>query len=36
MDFFWDDQKKEMLTINHEEKRIMPADYLTVAHMASI
>ncbi len=30
----WDEQKQEMLLINHKDKRIAPADYLTVAHMA--
>jgi hypothetical protein len=35
-DFFWNDKKQEMVVTNHKDRRILPVDYLTVAHMASI
>ena len=35
-DFYWENYKKEVLITNHREKRILPSDYLTAAHMASL
>lgn len=34
-DFFWDNLKKEIFIINHKDRRIMPSDYMTIAHMAA-
>ena len=34
-DFFWDNLKKEIYIINHKDRRIMPSDHLTIAHMAA-
>ena len=36
INFYWDDTKKEIRTIELSEKRILPQDYLTVAHLASL
>jgi len=35
MDFYWDDFQKEIRTIDTVDKRIVPNDYLTVAHLAA-
>lgn len=34
-DFYWDDREKEMVMIDHQDRRILPSDYLTVAHLSS-
>ena len=34
--FHWDDKRQEMLVLNHKDRRILPAGYLTAAHIASL
>jgi hypothetical protein len=35
-DFYWDAQKQEIAITNHRDRRVLPCDYLTAAHLASL